>query len=138
MKFGIIRVWENENYCQSLSQEELHTLPTNPAGERTNAEMESAYGGPGLSKAVSLVLDERVRSYSLLCDSKLIWLHAKLIALSSALRVRPTRSVSVAIRPIILFSEPHGWCEVYCRGKYVLPRPYESPIAAENYFCLSS
>jgi hypothetical protein len=79
-------------------------------------------------------LDERVHSYSLLCDIDLFSLHAKVIALSSALRVRPTRSVSIAIRPITLFSEPHGWCEVYCRGNMFYRARTKARSQQENYF----
>jgi mersacidin/lichenicidin family type 2 lantibiotic len=47
MKFDIVRAWKDESYRQSLSTEQLNTLPGNPAGELSNAEMELVYGGGG-------------------------------------------------------------------------------------------
>jgi mersacidin/lichenicidin family type 2 lantibiotic len=47
MKFDIERAWKDETYCQTLSEEELHLLPANPAGELalTDAEMATVFGG---------------------------------------------------------------------------------------------
>jgi len=52
MKFDTIRAWKDETYRQSLSDEQINTLPANPAGELelSNAEMESINGGFGPSE----------------------------------------------------------------------------------------
>jgi len=47
MKFDIVRAWKDESYRQSLSKTQLSILPSNPAGELSNAEMELVYGGGG-------------------------------------------------------------------------------------------
>ncbi len=47
MKFDITRAWKDETYRQSLSNEQLSTLPSNPAGELTSADLETIYGGGG-------------------------------------------------------------------------------------------
>jgi mersacidin/lichenicidin family type 2 lantibiotic len=47
MKFDVVRTWKDENYRQSLSEEQLNLLPANPAGELelSEAELQSIYGG---------------------------------------------------------------------------------------------
>jgi mersacidin/lichenicidin family type 2 lantibiotic len=47
MKFDITRAWKDENYRQSLSEEELSTLPANPAGELelNETELDTVAGG---------------------------------------------------------------------------------------------
>ena len=46
MKFDIVRAWKDENYRQSLSEEQLSALPANPAGEELNeADLASVQGG---------------------------------------------------------------------------------------------
>jgi mersacidin/lichenicidin family type 2 lantibiotic len=49
MKFDIVRVWKDESYRQSLSNEQLSQFPENPAGaiELTDTELESVFGGGG-------------------------------------------------------------------------------------------
>jgi mersacidin/lichenicidin family type 2 lantibiotic len=49
MKFDITRAWKDEAYRQALSEEELHLLPTNPAGELELAddELDTVSGGFG-------------------------------------------------------------------------------------------
>ena len=47
MKFDIVRAWKDENYRHKLSSEQRDKLPTNPAGELSDAEMEMVYGGGG-------------------------------------------------------------------------------------------
>ncbi len=32
MKFDVVRAWKDENYRQSLSEEQRRLLPANPAG----------------------------------------------------------------------------------------------------------
>jgi mersacidin/lichenicidin family type 2 lantibiotic len=47
MKLDVVRTWKDENYRQSLSEEQLNLLPANPAGELelSEAELQSIYGG---------------------------------------------------------------------------------------------
>lgn len=47
MKFDIVRAWKDEAYRRKLSNEQRATLPANPAGELTDAEMEMVCGGGG-------------------------------------------------------------------------------------------
>jgi mersacidin/lichenicidin family type 2 lantibiotic len=50
MKFDVARAWKDEEYRQSLSEEELLGLPENPVGELelTDADLETVYGGGSL------------------------------------------------------------------------------------------
>jgi len=50
MKLDIVRAWKDEAYRQSLSEEQLSTLPANPAGQLELAEtdLSSVQGGSGL------------------------------------------------------------------------------------------
>ena len=47
MQIDIVRAWKDEAYRQSLSDDELLTLPANPVGEieLTDADLETVYGG---------------------------------------------------------------------------------------------
>lgn len=47
MKFDITRAWKDETYREGLSDEQFDALPSNPAGELSDAELESAFGGWG-------------------------------------------------------------------------------------------
>jgi mersacidin/lichenicidin family type 2 lantibiotic len=49
MKFDITRAWKDEAYRQTLSEEELHLIPANPAGELelTDTELDAVSGGFG-------------------------------------------------------------------------------------------
>lgn len=49
MKLDIVRAWKDEAYRQSLNEEQLGTLPANPAGqlELADAQLESIYGCGG-------------------------------------------------------------------------------------------
>lgn len=69
MKFDVVRAWKDETYRQTLSEEQLSTLPANPAGELelTDAELESVYGGYAESHHVR-VHKEEIRSFALICD----------------------------------------------------------------------
>lgn len=53
MKFDIVRAWKDESYRQSLSNEQIDQLPTNPVGEieLDDAELRSIYGSDGLGAA---------------------------------------------------------------------------------------
>lgn len=47
MKLDIVRAWKDEAYRRSLSEEQSHMLPANPAGEieLTDADLSSICGG---------------------------------------------------------------------------------------------
>jgi mersacidin/lichenicidin family type 2 lantibiotic len=47
MKLDIVRAWKDEAYRRSLSEEQLHMLPANPAGETelSDADLSSICGG---------------------------------------------------------------------------------------------
>ncbi len=47
MKFDIARAWKDETYRQSLNEEQLNTLPANPAGELSDADLADVSGGIG-------------------------------------------------------------------------------------------
>jgi mersacidin/lichenicidin family type 2 lantibiotic len=84
MKFDRIRVWKDEQYCQNLSQERLNALSTNLASELTDVELESVYGGSvGLGASASLASDERIHSFSVLCDINIFSLNAIVIPVLS-------------------------------------------------------
>ena len=97
MKFDIVRAWKDETYRHKLSNEQRDMLPTNPAGELSDAEMEMVYGGGGgggggstpftpaapvvhhsfhvyhhstavVATAAASGSETRVHSYSVLCD----------------------------------------------------------------------
>lgn len=70
MKFDVVRAWKDENYRQGLTEEQLSTLPVNPAGELelTDAELESVYGGHSWSHSHVTVTRENFHSYALICD----------------------------------------------------------------------
>jgi mersacidin/lichenicidin family type 2 lantibiotic len=57
MRFDIVRAWKDETYRQSLSAEQLATLPAHPAGtEMSDADLEAVMGGWGdnaMSKSAS-------------------------------------------------------------------------------------
>lgn len=45
MKFAMTRAWKDETYCESLSNEQLNTLSTNPVEELSDAELDAVFGG---------------------------------------------------------------------------------------------
>ncbi len=47
MKFDITRAWKDETYRQSLNEEQLSTLPANPAGELSDTDLADVSGGIG-------------------------------------------------------------------------------------------
>ncbi|HEY1354373.1 MAG TPA: mersacidin/lichenicidin family type 2 lantibiotic [Ktedonobacteraceae bacterium] len=73
MKFDLVRIWKDESYRQGLTQEQLHTLPANPAGELTCGEMEAVCGSGGwvgsLSSAFSSDI-ERYHSFAFFCEEE--------------------------------------------------------------------
>lgn len=86
MKFDVVRAWKDEAYRQSLSKEQLQTLPANPAGflELTDDELETVQGGGhghdgvGLASA-SRSLASRSISYAVICDITLFSLDIKIL-----------------------------------------------------------
>jgi len=75
MKFDIVRTWKDEAYRQTLSEEQLNTLPANPAGELSDADLTDVCGGGGEdvggfgAAAASASSSERhIHSFSVLCD----------------------------------------------------------------------
>jgi len=46
-KSDIARAWKDESYRQTLSDEQLNSLPAHPAGELEETELASVYGGGG-------------------------------------------------------------------------------------------
>ncbi len=51
MQFDIVRAWKDEAYYQSLSTEQLSTLPANPAGELTDMDLATISGCGGFEGA---------------------------------------------------------------------------------------
>ena len=97
MKFDIVRAWKDESYRQSLSEEQLNTLPANPVGILSDAQLESVYGGggaplgiapvggglgvgAGVGESSSLASEERIHSFAGFCDFNMFSLN--LISLS--------------------------------------------------------
>ena len=77
MKFDITRAWKDETYRQTLSDEQLNSLPANPAGELNETEMNTVCGGGGYegdygvgasSSSSNSHSEFRLHSYSVLCD----------------------------------------------------------------------
>lgn len=81
MKFDIVRAWKDESYRLSLSEEQLNTLPANPVGDLSDAQLEVVYGGGGAPLGIapaglglgagessSLASETRVHSFAGTCD----------------------------------------------------------------------
>ena len=81
MKFDVVRAWKDEEYRQTLSEEQLNTLPTNPAGELSDADLAAVcggYNGPDwedpnwwfgvVSSSSSSTSRHRLHSWGLTCD----------------------------------------------------------------------
>jgi mersacidin/lichenicidin family type 2 lantibiotic len=74
MNFDIARAWKDESYCQELSDEQLSSLPANPAGELTSAELEAVYGsqGPASSASSSFAAErDSFHSIAVFCQEEL-------------------------------------------------------------------
>ncbi|HEU5375874.1 MAG TPA: mersacidin/lichenicidin family type 2 lantibiotic [Ktedonobacteraceae bacterium] len=44
MKLDIVRAWKDETYRQSLSEAQMNTIPVNPAGELSDADLATLWG----------------------------------------------------------------------------------------------
>ncbi|HEU5375872.1 MAG TPA: mersacidin/lichenicidin family type 2 lantibiotic [Ktedonobacteraceae bacterium] len=44
MKLDIVRAWKDETYRQSLSEAQMNTIPANPAGELSDADLAMLWG----------------------------------------------------------------------------------------------
>lgn len=84
MKFDIVRAWKDEAYRDTLSEEQLNTLPANPAGEVSDADLELASGswgsawGPG---GFGPYVDEHASSTALLCETNIFTLNVNAAAI---------------------------------------------------------
>lgn len=77
MKFDLVQAWKDESYRQSLSEEQLHTLPANPAGELSDVDLASVSGGQvGVGGSFSTAADRRIHSFSVTCDISIFSLNA--------------------------------------------------------------
>jgi len=73
MKCDLVRIWKDETYRQSLSQEHLHTLPANPAGELTCDELAAVCGGGGWASSVANAFSsdvEHFHSFAFFCQEE--------------------------------------------------------------------
>jgi len=80
MKFDIVRAGKDDSYRQSLSNEQLNTLSTNPVGELSDRELESIYGGQGggaVGASDSVAASERIHSWSFICDRNTFSINTK-------------------------------------------------------------
>jgi len=70
MKFDITQAWKDETYRATLSNEQIQTLPVNPAGELSDADLETAFGGwdSGCNRFCSEKRYEHNESFALLCE----------------------------------------------------------------------
>jgi mersacidin/lichenicidin family type 2 lantibiotic len=83
MKFDVVRAWKDEAYRQTLDDEQLSTLPANPAGELSDSELASVCGGSNgpwdpywgfgvgiasSSSSLASILRHRLHSWGLTCD----------------------------------------------------------------------
>ena len=66
MNPDIVRAWKDEDYRQNLSEEQLSTLPANPAGEMelTDSDLESI--SAGLRPLISLLNNISINSLYIL------------------------------------------------------------------------
>jgi mersacidin/lichenicidin family type 2 lantibiotic len=74
MKLDIVRAWKDEAYRQSLSEDMLDELPTNPAGELelTDACLDAIYGGTdvdlGSGALIAVLSNIRLFSVNILAN----------------------------------------------------------------------
>jgi mersacidin/lichenicidin family type 2 lantibiotic len=100
MKFDIVRAWKDENYRQSLSEEELKALPPCPAGELSDVELTAVAGGGGEevsdfglgASSSSAAFSSHCHSYAvLICDANVFSNDIAVIALQNVLNIGSPR-----------------------------------------------
>ena len=91
MKFDIARAWKDEAYRQSLSNEQLNELPSNPAGELSESELSAVCGGyDGFGAAASsaaFASEHRTHSYAVLCDINIFSLDVHVLGLDRLINI---------------------------------------------------
>ena len=93
MKFDIVRAWKDEAYRQTLNEEQLNSLPANPAGELSDADLASVCGGSwgagfGAASAASAFASEhRTHSYSVICDINVFSLDVHVLGLDRLINI---------------------------------------------------
>ncbi|SRR5216683_2019645 len=91
MKFDIARAWKDEAYRQTLSSEELNALPTNPAGELSEAELAGVCGGDrpdnyGLAAAAAAT-EHHHHTFAGICDINVFSLDVPVLALPRLINI---------------------------------------------------
>jgi mersacidin/lichenicidin family type 2 lantibiotic len=79
MNLDIIRAWKDESYRQSLSTEQINTLPANPAGELTDTELETVCGG-WWGATYNSYQSEHMSSTALVCEVNVFTVNANVLA----------------------------------------------------------
>lgn len=85
MKFDVVRAWKDDTYRQGLSDEQLCTLPANPAGELelSETDLSSVSGGWGRvynnSEALTITRED-FHSYALICDVNIFSVQASVLS----------------------------------------------------------
>jgi mersacidin/lichenicidin family type 2 lantibiotic len=103
MKFDIVRAWKDENYRQSLSEEELKALPPCPSGELSDLELTAVAGGGGQdvynengfglgASSSSAAFSSHCHSYAvIICDANVFSNDVAVIALQNVLNIGSPR-----------------------------------------------
>lgn len=92
MHFDVVRAWKDETYRQSLSEEQLSTLPANPSGELelSDNELEDVFGGnlgdgfiPALGAATASSATSAkkvvVHSFAVICEINIYSIDIKVL-----------------------------------------------------------
>ena len=96
MKFDITRAWKDETYRETLNNEQLNSLPANPAGELNETEMDTVCGGGGYegnygvgaaSSSSAFASEHRTHSYSLVCDINIFSVDAHVAGLDRLINI---------------------------------------------------
>ncbi len=91
MKFDIVRAWKDEAYRQTLTPEQLSTLPTNPAGEveMSDSDLETISGGWDGPMSGPSFASGHISSTALICEVNLFTVNANVIAVPLNLLTGP-------------------------------------------------
>jgi len=69
MKLDIAHAWKDQAYRAGLNNEQLETLPANPAGELSDADLDAVFGGwNGGGVYHSSKVYQHNESYGLICE----------------------------------------------------------------------